>query len=90
MEAQSERRRKGYPLQQSSHTEWIAFVSALAQFSHRQLCNYATFNQTHPAAHSCNNKAYRQTCIQLRISLPGNTYVRIYLIIFLNFGKTEQ
>lgn len=31
METQSERRRKGYPLQQSSHTEWISFVSALAQ-----------------------------------------------------------
>lgn len=90
MEAQSERRRKGYPLQQSSHTEWIAFVSALAQFSHRQLCNYATLNQTHPTAHNFNDKAYRITCIQLCISLPGNTFLLIYFIIFFNFGKTEQ
>lgn len=57
MEAQSEGRRKGYPLQQSSHTEWIAFVSALAQLFRDCICNYSTFKQTHPTAHSHNDEA---------------------------------
>lgn len=67
MEAQSERRRKGYPLQQSFRAGWTVFVSALAQLFMKMLCNYSTFNQTPPTAHRNNDQTQSEArpCVRL-------------------------
>lgn len=60
MEAQSERRRKGYPLQRSFRAGWSVFVSALAQLFMKMLCNYSTFNQTPPTTHRNDDQTQRE------------------------------
>lgn len=67
MEAQSERRRKGYPLQRSFRAGWSVFVSALAQLLMKMLCNYSTFNQTPPTAHRNNDQTQSEArpCVRL-------------------------
>lgn len=67
MEAQSERRRKGYPLQRSRRAGWSVFVSALAQLFMKMLCNYSTFNQTPPTTRRNDDKTQSEArpCVSL-------------------------
>lgn len=80
MEAQSERKRKGYPPQQSSHTEWIAFVSARAQlFRHSSAITQLLIK--HIQQHTLTQRSHRGRCFQL-ISHPRNTFPLGYLICY--------